>query len=337
MPQPTAGDVHVSRPLTNLSVAFIQSASHFVADKVFPVVPVQKQADRYYVFDRAYFNRDEMQKRAPGTESAGTGYKIDSTPSYFCDIWALHHDIPDPVRANADSPLSPDRNAVQLLTQKALIRREKLWVSQWFKTGVWDNEVSGVNAEQAGEGEVIQWNDQSSTPIEDVRRARTAILKETGFEPNTLVLGRETEDALLEHPDIIDRIKYGQTPGAPAQANTEVLAKLFGVDRVLTSRAIENTAAEGVSASHSFIAGKHALLCYVPPEPGLEIPSAGYTFAWTGLLGAEALGARVKQFRMEHLEADRTEIEMAFDMRLVSSALGYFFKSIVGNPPAEQG
>jgi hypothetical protein len=58
-------------------------------------------------------------------------------------------------------------------------------------------------------------------------------------------------------------------------------------------------------------------------------PSAGYTFSWTGLLGAGAEGNRIKSFRMEALSADRVEIDMCFDQKLVSADLGWFWTSIV--------
>ena len=81
MPNPTARDIHVNAPLTNISIAFLQTADTFVASKVFPMVGVSKQSDRYYTYERGDFNRDEMEKRAPGTESAGGGYNIDNTPT----------------------------------------------------------------------------------------------------------------------------------------------------------------------------------------------------------------------------------------------------------------
>src|ERR1035438_6133175 len=73
MPQPTLQDVHVNRPLTNISVAYLQEAAgvEFVADKAFPAVPVENKSDLYYTYARADFNRDEMQKRALSAESAG--------------------------------------------------------------------------------------------------------------------------------------------------------------------------------------------------------------------------------------------------------------------------
>src|ERR1019366_265814 len=106
MPQPTLQDVHVNRPLTNISVAYLQEAAgvEFVADKAFPAVPVENKSDLYYTYARADFNRDEMQKRALSAESAGTGYNLNSTGTYNCDVWSLHKDVDDQIRSNSDSP-----------------------------------------------------------------------------------------------------------------------------------------------------------------------------------------------------------------------------------------
>ncbi len=49
MAQPTASDVHVDAVLTNLSVAYIQEQDAYIATKVFPVIPVDKKSDKYYV------------------------------------------------------------------------------------------------------------------------------------------------------------------------------------------------------------------------------------------------------------------------------------------------
>lgn len=325
---PTPGDVHVNAPLTNISIAFLQSASNFVATKVFPNIPVQKQSDRYYVYERGDFNRDEMQLRAPGTASAGGGYTLDNTPTYFANRYSFHKDIPDEVRANADAVLAPDREATEFVTHKALIKREKLFSNTYFKTGVWTNEKTGVTTTPSG-AQFKKWNDAASTPIEDVRAGKRTIAQSTGFEPNKLVVGRAVYDALLDHPEIIDRLKYGQTAGAPAQAGQQALASLFGVDEILVMNAIENTAAEGAAASHSFIGGNHCLLTYSTRSPGLMTPTAGYTFSWTGLMGAGNDGNRIRSFRMEDIGSDRIEIDMCFDMKLVSGDLGQFWKDAI--------
>lgn len=325
---PTESDVHVNVPLTQISIAFMQDASNFIADRVFPNIPVQKQSDRYYTYERGEFNRDEMQERAPGTESAGGSYSIDNTPTYFCTKYAYHKDIPDEVRANADAVLNPDNEAVEYVTYKALIHRENIWVDKFFKTGVWTNDLDGVAASPGG-NQFLQWSDAGSDPIADIRTYKTTVLESTGFEPNTLVLGKRVYDKLLDHPDIIDRIKYGQTAGKPAMANETILAQLFEVDRLLVMKSINNTAKKGQAASHSFIGGKHALLCYSAPSPGLMVPSAGYTFSWTGMVNAGVMGNRIKRFRLERNEVDRIEIQMAFDMKLIAPDLGVFFETAV--------
>jgi len=168
-----------------------------------------------------------------------------------------------------------------------------------------------------------------STPIRDVRLGKASIAQSTGFEPNKLIMGRAVYDAIVDHPEIIDRLKYGQTAGAPAMASKQALAALFGVDEILVMNAIENTAAEGVAAAHSFIGGNHCLLTYSTSAPGLMTPTAGYTFSWTGLLGSGADGNRIKSFRMEDRSADRVEIDMCFDMKLVSADLGQFWSDAV--------
>jgi len=325
MPQPTLGDVHVNAPLTQISIAHIQAGAHFIADRMFPNVPVSKQSDRYYIYDRGDFNRDEMKERAPGTESAGSGYDLDNTPTYYAPVQAFHKDVDDQIRGNSDSVLSPDRDATVYVTQKAMIRRERTFAANAFVAGVWTLEKTGVNSDVVAASEFLIWNDAASDPITDIRTAKRAVLEATGFEPNKLTLGAVVFDALVDHPDIIDRIKYGQTPGAPAMVNASSLAQLFGVDEVLVSKAIHNTAAKGATESSAFISGNHALLAYVAPAPGLMVPSAGYTFSWTGWMGASGMGHRIKRFRMEHLEADRVEIQMAYHQNVVGADLGYFF------------
>ena len=328
MPNPTSGDVHVNAPLTNISVAYIQDASRFVASRVFPVVPVNRQSDRYYTYDRGDFNRDEMKRRAPGTESVGGGYDLDAAETYYCDVWAYHKDVPDQVRGNQDAPIESDRDATLFVTQKGLIRREKAFAEGFFTSGVWGTDMGGVSATPTS-GEFLQWNDANADPVGDIRAAKRDIAEGTGFEANVMVLGRPVYDALVDHPDIIDRVKYGQTPGKAATVTRDALAALFEVDEVLVMNAVENAATEGQAESTAFIGGKKALLCHRAEVPGLLTPSAGYTFAWKGLDGAGEEGARIKRFRMEHLAAERIEIEMAFDLKLIGADLGTFFDAAV--------
>jgi hypothetical protein len=294
----------------------MQKASNFISTQVFPVVPVQKQSDKYFVYDKNDFLRDEMEQRADGAESAGAGYRL-ATDNYSCDVFALHKDIGDQTRANSDNPLDPDRDATNFLTQKALIRRERQWVSDAFAASIWGTDKVPTDL----------WNDQAaSDPIVDIDEGRETILKNTGFEPNTLVLGYQVFKALTRHPLIKEIYKYTSSESITA----DLLARVFELDRVLVSRAAFATNAEGATGTFDFAAGKNALLCFVNPTPSLMTPSAGYSMIWTGLEGS-AEGQRINNYdlRGSGRPADRIEIETAFDNKIVATDLGYFFNGAI--------
>ena len=331
---PGPADVHVNRPLTNISIAYMQSDDMFIADKVFPDVPVLKQSDVYFTIPRGAFNRDDMQERAPGTESAGADYEVD-TEDYRAKVWALHKNIDDQTRANYDSPLAPDRTATRFLSGKGLIRKEKLFVDNYMKDGVWAFGVDGHASNRsitdflsASNNSVVQWSVATSTPIEDIRLFKRVMQAYTGYRPNVLVLGPTVYDTLLDHPDIVARLDRGQTTGT-AMANKEAIAALFEIDEILVMEGIYNAAKQGLTDVHQFFNSKDALLVYRPDSPGLEVPSAGYTFSWTGFIGAGNMGTRMKRMRMEHLESDRVEIQMAFVQKVVATDLGFWIDAIV--------
>ena len=210
-----------------------------------------------------------------------------------------------------------------------MIFRENNWANQFFQTGIWATDLTGIAGVNSGDNRMY-WSNDASTPIEDVRAMVTAMLKATGKVPNTLVLGREVMDVLLDHPDIIDRLKYGQTAGAVAQTDLSDLAALFKIPRVFVLNAIQNTAEEGEPDVIEFIGdSKSALLCYAAPTAGLRTASAGYTFSWNGFLGASALGSRIRKFRHELINSDRVEIDMAYAPKVVATKLGTFLDGIV--------
>jgi len=318
MAQPTRSDVHVDSILTNISVAYIQMQDHFIANRVFPNVPVVKQSDKYFTYTKNDWFRDEAQRRPDATESAGSGYGL-STASYSCDVWAFHKDIGYQTRANADNPLNLDNEATQFVTQRMLLRQEVQWVSDAFTTGVWGTDV-------VGDTDFTYWSTYAtSDPIDNIETGKETVLSTTGFLPNTLVLGYQTFRKLKYHPDLVDRFKYT----SPENITEQMMAAFFDLENVYVAKAIKATNTEGETAAYSFTHGKHAWLGYVNPTPGLLAPSAGYIFEWEGVSGG--LGAQVglSRFEMAHLKAERIEGEIAFDNKIVASDLGYFFSGAV--------
>lgn len=320
MPQPTRGAVHINAPLTNISVAYVQSQDVFVARKVFPALPVKKQSDYYFTYPKDQWFTDEMQRRAPGTESAGSGYNI-SSALYGCEVWALHKDIADQVRDNQDDPIDLDKEATEWLTQKWLIRQERQFITNYFGASLWTGSSTGTDIVAS-----TKWDAAGSDPVHDVEIQMDAMQQKTGFRPNVMIVVPAVNTALKNNADIKDRVKYTQR----ASITEEMLTGLFGVENYLVARATYNSAQEGITANMTFIAGTEGvLLAYVPPSPGLMTPSAGYIFDWAGFMGGGAQGQRIKTFRMEHLASDRTEIEAAYDMKQIAPDLGVFFSDVL--------
>jgi len=322
MPQPTAGDVHINAPLTNISVAYLQDMGGFVADKVFPMVPVRKKSDYYFKYPKDQWFRTDTQERAPASESAGSGYNIESD-SYSCKRYALHKDVDDEVRANTDTPLDADRDATEFVMRDLVLKREKLWAAKYFTTNVWTGSSTGADIVPG-----TKWNVAAGTPIKDMRVQMKAMHTKTGFWPNTLVLASDVWTALQDASDFLDRIAYTRDKIVTMDLLASVLFPNGG-GRVLVADAVNNTANEGATAVMADLFTDDAFLCYSAPRPSILLPSAGYVFNWTGYLGAGAQGQRMKKFRMEHLSSDRVEGEMYFDQKLVASDLGVFFNNVL--------
>jgi len=326
MSNPIPSQMHVSRPLTSISVAFTQSATDFIALKAFPPVPVPNAYDQYFVYDLGDFTRDEMGERAPGTESVGAGYEI-TTESYACKPFALHKDVSEQDYAAADTPLDPDRDAAEFLALKGLIKLEKLWHDSFFKTSVWSDDIEGVasGGETLGTS-VVQWSDATNaTPVADIGYYSKLIRGKTGVTPNLLVLSPDVYFDLCQTDDVLNRIRYTQR----ATVTPELLAAVLGVNTVLVSGGVYNTAAQGATDSIGYInTTDGALLMYSNPAPQRRRPSAGYTFFWDyGGVGPN--GWVTSRYYMPSLKANRIEIDASFDQKLVSAALGIYFTDLI--------
>jgi len=327
MPLLTPSQVHIDQPLTNLTLAYAQSQENFIADKIFPIVGVERQSDKYYIYDRANMNRTgDVAKLAPRTEVNRIGMTI-SNSSYFADVYGLGMDFDEQTLANEDAALEIRSAGAETLAMRLMIHREEQFATNFFSTGVWgtDNTLSGTD----------QWSDYTnSTPIQDVTAARRAVqLASGGFKPNTMVVGKEVRDKLINHPDILARLNGGATVTNTALITDAKLAEIFEVENFYVMEAVKNSSVEGVAESNAFIGGKNALLAYTPSSAGLMSPAAGLTFAWNNLEGVNNLGITVESFSDDALKrqqiAEMIQVKMSYDMKVVGAALGYLFAAAV--------
>ncbi len=327
MPLLTPSAVHVDQPLTNLTLAYAQSQENFIADKVFPTVGVSKQSDKYYIYDRANMNRTgDVEKLAPRTEVNRNGMTI-SNSSYFADVYGLGMDFDEQTLANEDAALDIRSAGAETLAMRLMIHREEQFASNFFVASQWgtDNTLTGND----------QWSDYTnSDPIDAVTLARRTVqLGSGGFKPNTMVVGKEVRDKLINHPDVLARLNGGATVTNTALVTDAKLAEIFEVENFYVMEAVKNSSVEGVAESNAFIGGKNALLCYTPSNAGLMSPAAGLTFAWNNLEGVNNLGITVESFSDDALKrqqiAEMIQVKMSYDMKVVGDDLGYLFINAV--------
>jgi hypothetical protein len=321
----TPSSVHIDQPLTNLTLAYVQSQENFIADKVFPTVGVTKQSDKYYIYDRASMNRSgDVKKLAPRTEVDRIGLAL-SNSSYYADVYGLGMDFDEQTLANEDAALEIRAAGAQTLVNRILIDREEKFASTFFAAGVWTGQSTPANL----------WSDYTnSTPITDVTTARRAMqLTSGGYKPNTMVVGKEVRDILINHPDILARLNGGATVSNTALVTNAKLAEIFEVESFFVMEAVKNSGAEGLAESNAFIGGKHALLTHTPSSAGLMTPAAGLTFAWNSISGVNNLGVSIESFSDDALKrmqvAEHIQAKMAYDMKVVGADLGYFFNACV--------
>jgi len=317
MPEPGLGDVHVDAALTDFSVAYFQDPANFAARAFSPTVPVGKQSDKYYVMDKEHTLRTDSQERAPGTEAPTRDYQL-STDSYFCNVKSIAINVSEQIRANADPALDMEEDAARVLADDMKMRIEVDFATAAFATSIWGTDVVGTT-------DFTKWSNAASTQLEDIATGVETVEAATGRTPNRLLIGAAVWRHLKNHPDVIARIS-NDTTRIGTQA---LLAQLVGVDQVLVSKAIRNTADEGATAAYSRILGSNALLAHVDPNAGLRSTTAMKTFVWSGLVGSSD-GIRTKRFDIPKEDAfPRVETDASYDFKVTASDLGYFFSAAI--------
>lgn len=322
------GPVFVDQFLTNYSEKFIQDNSNFIAGSVSTTVPVINQSGQFFKFDRGYYTRDDIEARPLG--GAPTQMTLSATSgTYSVEEYAQEYAIDDRVKQNATSGglIDLQMEAVDALTEKALIRRERKWVSKVLTSGVWSSDWAGVASGPTG-NQFVQWNQTAATPFTFIRQRSRAIQLVTGKKPNVLVLSNDVYDTLIQNDEIIDLYRYVEG-GLVSEQN---LREVFDVERIVVPMASYNTAKEGSANSFAWTAPtKTAWLGYIAPRASLQTPTAVSMFAWQGLLNgvANAQGGVITRGRDDRAYTDWVHIRDAVDFQVVAPVLGTYMSNVI--------
>ena len=307
---PNPGDVQGDGLLTNISVAFEAQSDQFIGARLFPIVPVVKEAGKFWTLDMAKnkFRRAET-LRAPRAPAKQVEWATGSD-TYQAEEHLLEAPVDDRERDNAEG-LQPDIEAQEAATEGVLLGREKEIAD--LATAAATYPAGNVLTLAGGD----QWGDAASNPIEDVITIKEAIRAAIGRYPNTMAIPAAVVAKLQLHQKVIDRMGVnGMRVVTP-----DILSALFEVPNVLIATGVENTAAEGLAAVMADLWGKHVVIAYVPPTPGRRTLALGYTF--------RVGGWRADSYRDEPRKSDVFRAGELRAVKVVASGAGGVIRNAI--------
>lgn len=260
--KPTLRSVRVDPLLSSISVAY--KNADYVAEQILPIIKSKKVTGKYYVYDKANL-RPVDSLRGMGTPAKEVGFGADQSTPYVCLDHALKEIVPDELKDQAETPMNPEVDAAENVTEKLLVEKELALATYMQNVANLTNNttLSGVS----------QWSDfENSDPINDIETGIESVRSKILRPANTLVLGQQTWNKLKHHPDLIERIKYSGF----GKMSTKALADLLDLDNVIIGSAGYVSTNEGQTETLSYLWGKHAWLIYVTRRPGIKQVSFGY-------------------------------------------------------------
>ncbi len=325
---PKLADVHVNRPLTDMSVAAIQSNGNFVANRI-PVVRSKTKTNEYYKYVTDDMIRRQMSARAPYSAAAVGGFNYD-TATYTIKRRSLAYLVDGDTHEQYDMPLDPDADATSFFDLQANLDMELELKDAMWANSIWTTNYAGV-ASSASTNEFIRWNVSGSTPIADIRTAMRAVaLANGGIPANTIIMGKDVFDVLADHDDIIGRYSAnGQGQGARELVTAAALAQLFNVSQVIVCQAVYNTAVEGATASNSYALSNGCWVGYIDYSGSkIKTASAIMRFVFTGRRESVD-GFRMKKYYTDQTDTYAYELDADYTFKVTAASSGAFLRQVL--------
>lgn len=288
------------------SMAWGYKNSELVAEALFPVVPMDKEAGKIPVFGKEAFKLYNSKRAIRGGSNVMTPDGITTV-----DPALEEYDLAYPIdyREENEASFNLEEIGVNHVSEAMETQRE-------YDAAALATNASNYGSNTTNLDTTAQWTDSDdSNPITDVQTGKSAIRSCIGREPNVMVLGYKSFDALAYNEAILERIKYAQT----GIVTIDMLQVIFGIPKIVVGKRVYSTDA-GVLTD---IWGDVAILAYIPPATNAQRdiyePSFGYTFRRKGMPEVDTYftnGGKTKNVR-------RTDIRQ---VKIVGATAGYLIE-----------
>lgn len=313
MPQPS--DINVDPLLTRVARAYKNNM--FIADQLFPRIPVENETGYYYVYDKSSMRlEDDLRAGLARANRVDYGMSLESYGPL------LEHSLEQGISVREKRIMGEEkarRRATMNVMKKIQLRHEYMVASILKSTSLITQNTTLTSTDK--------WSDAAnSDPIGDVKTARDTIFA-TGIAGSRLVLamGYPVWSALEVNQKLINRM--GTATDRTVLTRQQV-ASILGVDEIVVGRALYDTANEGQTSSLSYVWGNDAILLLMngEGEESIEEVNPGYTLYVNNELEGSQGGAVVDRWSEPGVKGEFVRATDFFEPKLVAAEAAYLIK-----------
>lgn len=325
-------NTHYDQYLTNISVAY-NGNGEFVGEQVVPSVNVEKQSDKYMVFDYQDDKiADDDIRRAPGTVASEirTGWSDDA---FYTEGYAKRSALYDEEIANADEDriFSLKETAAKLVKGQLLLHKEINSAKLLTNPLNFHADLRPTIGASGSGAQVVKWSDyENSNPQLDLFKIRERAERLGAMDFNAIVLSKPVYNILKMHPKLKALTSNGLV--SPEFVSDEALKQLLGVDKLIIANARKATSAQrrvGEGGLTNYIWGNNAVLMYLPNSVGRNTPAAAYTFQWTNPQANVVGNQKTREYYSEESKTLWIESEEWYAQKVVSKLGAVVLSDIV--------
>jgi hypothetical protein len=313
----STGSLHIDVALTNVSLMYLNAA--MASESIFPVIPVGKQSDKYWVYGVDNLRAQDDERR-PGALSNEIDWNLSTAP-FYCDGHALSKYIPDEERENADAGLDMDVDTTLQLTSKIFLSREVNLVAALLAA------LTPVDLSLGA----FQFDNVANDPVLYIDHQKETVQSVVGVLPNVMFFSRPAWRAFRNNPNVLKHVFGTSLLGLPKQITVAQAAEILEVDEVIVGEAMQVTSQEGITpVTTQYVWGQFgatngalAMLFYRPKSPGLRQVALGYQFTWS----TGRLGSLVYVDRAAKRHSDWQEVHRYYSLQVIAAAAAVLFKN----------
>lgn len=309
----TVRDVHVDQVLTNMSIGYHPHG--MVAENIIKPVKVNKESDKYYVWDRpsafrTHSSDGKFSLRADKTEAKEIDFGL-STATYTAEEYALKILISDREKDNADSVLRLRESKLRRLQDILMLEQELRIAALLTTTGNWDSNNYGAPS--------VKWDAASSVVIEkNIDTGKEAVRRAIGMEPNTIIIPAAVAKVMKRDATIRDLVKYTHSD---LLVNGDLPQRLFNLNVVIPGAVYNNSKEGNATQTYTDVWGDNVVMLYLPPTSQLDSPDSVKIF--------RARDWEVRSWRVEEKRSEAIEVSVIQDEVLASNISGYLLNDVL--------